>query len=126
MIKEKYQSVLDLGEKLNVQNGEVKVENGKLKVWGTTKNQYEKDLLWDEIKRIGGENPNDIMADIKVADTSAYARHTVKSGETLSKISKHYYGNANKYHAIYEANKDKLKSADLIHPGDELVIPNLK
>ncbi len=126
MIKEKYQSVLDLGEKLNVQNGDVKVEKGKLKVWGTTKNQYEKDLLWDEIKRIGGENPNDIMADIKVADTSAYARHTVKSGETLSKISKHYYGNANKYHAIYEANKDKLKSADLIHPGDELVIPNLE
>ncbi|HBL79020.1 MAG TPA: peptidoglycan-binding protein, partial [Aequorivita sp.] len=51
MIKSKYQSVLDLGEKLNIQNGDVKEENGQLKLWGTAKNQYEKNLLWDEIKR---------------------------------------------------------------------------
>lgn len=125
MIKSKYQSVLDLGEKLAIQNGDVKEENGQLKVWGTAKNQYEKNLLWDEIKRVGGENPTDIMADIKVADTSVFAHHTVKSGESLSKISKQYYGSANKYNKIFEANRDKLKSADLIHPGDELVIPNI-
>lgn len=125
MIKSKYQSVLDLGEKLNIKDGDVKEENGQLKVWGTAKNQYEKNLLWDEIKRVGGENPTDIMADIKVADTSAFAHHTVKSGESLSKISKQYYGNANHYNKIFEANRDKLKSADLIHPGDELVIPNI-
>lgn len=125
MIKSKYQSVLDLGEKLNIQDGDVKVENGQLKVWGTAKTQYEKNLLWDEIKRIGGENPTDIMADIKVADPSVYAYHTVKSGETLSKIAKQYYKDPNKYNTIFEANRDKLKSADLIHPGDKLVIPNI-
>lgn len=125
MIKSKYQSVLDLADKLNLKNEEVKEENGQLKVWGTAKNQYDKNLIWDEIKRVGGENPTDIMADITVQDSSAFAHHTVKSGESLSKIAKHYYGDANKYNAIYEANKDKLKSADLIHPGDELVIPNV-
>ncbi len=125
MIKSKYQSVLDLGEKLNIQNGDVKEENGQLKVWGTAKTPYEKNLLWDEIKKVGGENPTDIMADIKVADSSVFANHTVQSGESLSKIAKHYYGDANKYNAIFEANKGKLKSADLIHPGDELVIPNI-
>ena len=125
MIKSKYQSVLDLGEKLNIQNGDVKEENGQLKVWGTANTPYEKNLLWDEIQRVGGENPTDIMADIKVADESVFAHHTVQSGESLSKIAKQYYGNANKYNAIFEANKGKLKSADLIHPGDELVIPNL-
>lgn len=125
MIKSKYQSVLDLGEKLNIKNGDVKEENGQLKVWGTAKNQYEKNLIWDEIKRVGGESPSDIMADIKVEDTSVFAHHTVKSGESLSKISKQYYGDANKYNKIFEANRGKLKSADLIHPGDELVIPNI-
>ncbi|MEZ4873874.1 MAG: LysM peptidoglycan-binding domain-containing protein [Flavobacteriaceae bacterium] len=125
MIKAKYQSVLDLGEKLNIQNGDVKEEGGQLKVWGTAATPYEKNLLWDEIKRVGGENPTDIMADIKVADDSIYAKHMVQSGESLSKIAKHYYGNAMKYNAIFEANKNILKNPDIIHPGQELVIPNL-
>jgi len=125
MIKAKYQSVLNLGEKLNVQAGDVKEENGLLKVWGTANTPYEKNLIWDEIKKVGGENPTDIMADIKVADTSIYAKHTVKSGESLSKIAKHYYGKPMKYTAIFEANRNVLKNPDLIHPGQELVIPNL-
>ncbi len=125
MIKEKYQSVLDLGEKLGLLIYEVKEENNKLNISGTVKYKHDKNLLWDEIKRVGGESPTDVNADIKVADVSAFAQHTVKSGESLSKIAKHYYGDANKYNKIFEANKDKLKSADVIHPGDELVIPNL-
>ena len=83
-----------------------------------------KSKVWDEIKKVGGENPSDIMADIKVADDSVYAYHTVKSGESLSKIAKHYYGNAMKYNAIFDANKDILKNPDIIHPGQELKIPN--
>jgi nucleoid-associated protein YgaU len=125
MVKAKYQSVLDLGEQLNIQDGDVQVKGNQLEVRGTAATQYEKDLLWDEIKRVGGENPSDIMADIKVADTSVYARHTVKSGESLSKISKNYYGDPMKYNAIFEANRNILKNPDLIHPGQELVIPNL-
>lgn len=124
-MKAKYQSVLDLGEKLAIKNGDVKEENGKLHITGTAKNQYEKNLLWDEIKKAGGENPADLVADIKVEDTSVYANHTVASGETLGKIAKQYYGNASKYNAIFEANTNILKSADVIHPGQELVIPNL-
>lgn len=125
MVKAKYQDVLNLGESLNIQNGDVKEEDGKLKIWGTAKTQYEKDLLWDAIKAAGGENPSDIMADIKVADTSVYARHTVKSGETLGKIAKHYYGNPSKYQAIFKANSDILKNPDLIYSDQELIIPNL-
>jgi hypothetical protein len=47
MVK-KYQSVLDLGEKLN-KGGDVKISN-ELEINGTADNQY-KDQLWDEIKR---------------------------------------------------------------------------
>lgn len=125
MIKSKYQDVLDLGEKLNIKEGKVEEADGKLKVWGTASTQYEKNLLWDKIKEIGGEQPSDIMADIKVADTSVYARHTVKSGETLGKIAKHYYGDAMKYKAIFAANSDILKNPDVIHPDQELIIPNV-
>ncbi|NQX78923.1 LysM peptidoglycan-binding domain-containing protein, partial [Gilvibacter sp.] len=42
-----------------------------------------------------------------------------------SKIAKHYYKDPMKYQAIFEANTDILKNPDLIHPGQELVIPNL-
>jgi len=125
MVKAKYQSVLDLGEKLNIQDGNVSEENGVLKVKGTAKTQYEKNLLWDNIKAIGGDNPSDIMADIKVADDSVYHRHTVQSGETLGKIAKHYYGDAMKYKDIFAANSDILKNPDLIYPDQELIIPNL-
>ena len=125
MVKAKYQNVLDLGEKLNIQNGDVKVEGNKIHITGIANTQYEKNLLWDEIKASGGENPTDIMADISVADTSVYARHTVASGESLSKIAKHYYKDPMKYNAIFEANRNILKNPDMIHPGQDLVIPNI-
>ncbi|MCC1483745.1 LysM peptidoglycan-binding domain-containing protein [Winogradskyella immobilis] len=124
-MKAKYQSVLDLGESLNIQNGNITEENGVLRVEGTANTQYEKNLIWDKIKAVGGENPSDIVANINVADTSVYARHTVASGETLGKIAKHYYGDAMKYKDIFAANTDVLKNPDLIHPNQELVIPNL-
>lgn len=125
MVKAKYASVLELGEKLNIQNGDVKEENGVLHVTGTAGTPHEKNLLWDAIKAAGGENPADIMADIKVADESVFARHTVASGESLSKIAKHYFKDPMKYTAIFEANRGLLDNPDVIHPGQELVIPNL-
>lgn len=124
-VKAKYQPVLDLGEALNVKNGDVSVEGDVLKIKGTTNTQYEKNLLWDKIKEIGGEKPSDIKANITVEDDSVYHRHTVKSGESLSKIAKHYYGDPMKYTKIFEANTNILKDPNVIHPDQVLVIPNL-
>ena len=75
-VKAKYQPVLDLGEELEVKNGDVTVEGDILKIKGMTKTQYEKNLLWDKIKEIGGEKPSDIKANITVEDDSVYARHS--------------------------------------------------
>ena len=124
-VKAKYQGVLDLGEQLGIKDGNVTVEGDVLKVKGQAKTPYEKDLIWDKIKQLGGESPTDIKANITVADESVYARHIVKSGETLGKIAKQYYGNPAKYHDIFKANSDILKNPDLIHPNQELIIPNL-
>ena len=51
--------------------------------------------------------------------------HTVVSGDNLSKIAKKFYGDANKYPVIFEANKPMLKHPDKIYPGQMLRIPPL-
>jgi nucleoid-associated protein YgaU len=49
--------------------------------------------------------------------------YEVKSGDTLSKIAKQQYGDANRYHEIFEANRPMLKDPDEIFPGQKLRIP---
>ena len=66
---------------------------------------------------------NDLMTVAQPADESQW--HTVAKGDTLSAISKKYYGDANKYTAIFEANKPMLTHPDKIYPGQKLRIPAL-
>ncbi|MGB5647419.1 MAG: LysM peptidoglycan-binding domain-containing protein [Muriicola sp.] len=117
--------MLSLGEKLGIKDGNVHEENGILKIKGEAKTPYEKNLLWDKIKEIGGENASDIKANITVADDSVFHRHIVQKGESLSKIAKHYYGDPMKYKQIFSANTDILKNPDMIHPDQVLVIPKI-
>jgi nucleoid-associated protein YgaU len=49
--------------------------------------------------------------------------YDVKPGDTLSKIAKQFYGDANQYHQIFEANRPMLKDPDEIYPGQKLRIP---
>ena len=46
------------------------------------------------------------------------------AGDNLSKIAKHFYGDANKWKRIFEANRDTIKNPDVIHPGQVLKIPD--
>ncbi|HEV7914367.1 MAG TPA: peptidoglycan-binding protein LysM [Albitalea sp.] len=63
----------------------------------------------------------DEMTVAQGGETSKF--HTVKSGDTLSKIAKEAYGDANAYNRIFEANKPMLKHPDKIYPGQVLRIP---
>jgi nucleoid-associated protein YgaU len=49
--------------------------------------------------------------------------YVVVKGDSLSKIAKKYYGDAKKWPKIFEANRDVVKDPDLIHPGQQLKIP---
>jgi nucleoid-associated protein YgaU len=49
--------------------------------------------------------------------------YEIVKGDTLSKIAKHFYGNANKYPLIFDANKEVIKNPDLIYPGQKIRIP---
>ncbi|HEX4859248.1 MAG TPA: peptidoglycan-binding protein LysM [Usitatibacteraceae bacterium] len=51
--------------------------------------------------------------------------HEVVSGDNLSKIARKFYGDANKYPVIFEANKPMLTHPDKIYPGQMLRIPPL-
>ena len=50
--------------------------------------------------------------------------HTVRQGETLSDISYRYYGSANKWQKILDANRQTIKDANRLKPGTKLIIPN--
>ena len=69
----------------------------------------------------GVSKVNDMMTVDKSAPEAKY--YTVVSGDTLSKISKQSYGDANKYMKIFEANKPMLSNPDKIYPGQKLRIP---
>lgn len=57
------------------------------------------------------------------SSTTATKIYTVVSGDSLSKIAKREYGNANEWNRIYEANRDVIKDPDKIQPGWKLKIP---
>ena len=66
---------------------------------------------------------NDLITVVAPEPEARY--HTVVSGDNLSKIAKAYYGNPNKYPAIFEANRPMLSHPDKIYPGQMLRIPPL-
>jgi nucleoid-associated protein YgaU len=55
--------------------------------------------------------------------TTTGRTYVVVSGDSLSKIAKREYGDAQKWTKIYEANRNLIKDPDLIYPGQELRIP---
>ncbi len=64
------------------------------------------------------------FSDVQSGSSSTAVKiYEVKSGDSLSKIAKAEYGNANDYMLIFEANRDILKDPNLIHPGQKLKIP---
>lgn len=116
----KYQAVLELGEKMGATEGSVEEKDGKLHIGGTVKTQGQKNAIWDKIKAVGG-GADDVAANIKVSGEAL--THTVVSGDSLSKIAAAYYGDMSYYEQIFEANRDKLSSADNIKVGQVLILP---
>ncbi len=57
------------------------------------------------------------------AEATTSRMYVVQSGDSLSKIAKKFYGNANAWKRIFDANTDVIKNPDLIQPGWKLQIP---
>jgi hypothetical protein len=104
---------------------DLKVEfgEGEVILWGYCDSQitYEKAILLagnvEGVERVGVENfscPPDKLP------TEFYV---IQKGDTLSKIAEQYYGDPKKYSMIFEANREVIKDADLIYPGQTVRIP---
>lgn len=79
-------------------------------------------LLAGNVKGVASVNDDQLIAPEQPEETEFY---TIKKGDTLSKIAKVYYGNAMKYPIIFEANREVIRDADLIYPGQVIRIPKL-
>src|SRR6516162_1818380 len=130
-LKSKYQSVLNFIQSQGVQLQNLNMEGDKLLIRATAPSADLKNRVWDQIKLVD-PSYSDLIADIQApaaaaaagAPSSATARtYTVQPGDSLSKISKHFYGDPNMYMKIFDANKDKLSDPDKVKVGTELRIP---
>jgi LysM repeat protein len=123
-LKKKYQSVIDYAKSQGANLKNVHIENDKLLIRADAPNQDVKNWIWETIKKVDPKYP-DLTADINVDPSLPQPAkiHEVVSGDTLSKIAKKHYGDANKYMKIFDANKDQLSDPNKIKVGQKLKIP---
>ena len=116
-LKAKYNAVLEKGHDVGMTVQNLNLEGDKLLIRGVVPSDYAKNELWDVIKGIDA-SASDLTADINVQSGLTY---TVKSGDTLSKIAKRFYGDANHYHQIAKASG--IDNPDKIDVGQQLTLP---
>lgn len=123
-LKTKYAGVIstlqefaDLGAKVD----QVDLDGEKLHVKGTVPSKVVLNRVWDAIKQA---DPAYSDLHHEIVNTGGDEQpYTIQSGDNLSKISKRFYGNANKYPEVAKANN--LSNPDLIKVGQQLNLPAL-
>ncbi len=134
-LKQKYQPVLNLMQQLQVQLQNLNMQGSQLLIRGVAPSAEAKNKIWDQIKLIDSSY-SDLICDISasqqaptmvagasVGSGQGQRRYTVRAGDTLSKISREYYGDANQYMKIFNANRSVLQDPNTIRAGQELLIP---
>jgi len=117
-LKQKYQPVLHTLEIEGAQVEPLGLDGEHLVLTATVVSEASKDRVWDNIKSVDSS-----FADLKhnIQVVAGQQIYIVQSGDNLSKISKYFYGNANKYMDIAKANG--LSDPDKIRAGQQLTIP---
>ena len=117
-LKQKYQPVLNAIRREGSELQNVNLDGNQLFIKATAVSEASKNRIWDAIKQV---DPSfaDLKHDIEVRQGNQ--TYTVQPGDTLSKISKRFYGDPNKYPQIARANN--LENPDQIKAGQQLLIP---
>lgn len=100
-------------------------DDGQVTVSGEAVSQEMKEKIILAVGNVEGVGGVEDSASTRVAGRESRF-HTVASGDTLSAISKTYYGTWKLYPEIFEANKPMLSDPDKIYPGQVLRIPDIK
>ncbi len=111
-----------MGLGIEVENLDLDMEGDKVTVYGQVKHQADREKLILALGNIEGVGSVDDRISVLVSEPEAEF-YEVKSGDSLSKIAKHFYGDPMRYPEIFEANKPMLKHPDKIYPGQVLRIP---
>lgn len=120
-LQEKYKPLIDLANYAGVSNFKVQEEGNVLRVSGTAPNTDIKQRLLDAQSSIDpGKRSGDLVLNIDVAGGEEIF-YTVQPGDSLSKIAASQGGVT--WQQIFEANRDQIKDADKIFPGQKLRIP---
>ena len=125
-LKNKYAAAIKTITDTGVHLTHLHVQDNKLVIKGAAPSEQAKGEVWTAIKS-ADPTFSDLSCDLTI-DPSLPAppraqSYTVVAGDTLSKISKQFYGNANAYMKIFDANKDQLKDPNTIKVGQVLKIP---
>lgn len=104
-------------DNLNITFGE-----GTATITGHAHTQADKEKIILTVGNMTGVSHVDDQMTVEAAEAEA-TFYTVESGDTLSKIAKAHYGDANRYPEIFEANRPMLSHPDKIFPGQVLRIP---
>jgi nucleoid-associated protein YgaU len=134
-LKDKYATALRVLEQAGIRLQNLHVQDNKLFVRGEAPSQDAKNKFWNQVKLIDSSYP-DLAADITVSAAAKPASkaevakeapktttYTVQKGDTLSKISKQFYGDDGQYMKIFSANREQLSDPDKIQIGQVLKIP---
>ena len=128
-LKQKYASVLEVIKARNVRLDHLHVQDDKLVMQGAAPNDDIKNEVWTAIKAVD-PSFSDLACEISIdsslpapAAAATARKYTVKSGDSLSKIAKEFYGDASQYTKIFEANQDQLDDPNKVQVGQELNIP---
>ena len=113
---------------------DVGVQDDTITIRGEAASQEEKEkvvLAMGNVKGVSNVDDSILISSAAAAENQESRQaqresrfYTVRSGDTLSKIAREFYGDANAYMRIFQANQPMLKDPDLIYPGQALRIPN--
>lgn len=83
-------------------------------------NTQEKQLRINENQ----SEPTDVSQYVQAEKIKTQRFHIVRKDQNLSAISREYYGSANKWQKIFDANRNVLKDANKVKTGMKLIIPD--